>query len=148
MVRRHITASGVPIQNLKISLEIIAGVLYFKMMCSVELDDSASKEFRSLPLDLKAELFRCFEALEAHGPHDLPPKMARKIDGKLWELRVKGETGIARAMYFTIHPRRAIVVSAFVKKSQKLPENEHAKAVARMKARQVLEMEKQKGTKR
>lgn len=117
-------------------------------MWAVEIDESAKKEIRSLPLDLKAELFRCFEALEAHGPHDLPPRMARKIDGKLWELRVKSETGIARAMYFTIQPRRAIVVSAFVKKSQKLPEHEHAKAEARMKARQALETEKQKGTKR
>lgn len=93
-----------------------------------------------MPYDLKAELFRCFEPLEANGPHDLPPKMAKKIDGKLWELRVKGETGIARALYFTVHPRRAIVVSAFVKKSQKLPERELAKAEARMKARLQLDM--------
>jgi phage-related protein len=115
-------------------------------MWAVEIDDSALKEVRNLPADLKAELFRCFESLETNGPYDLPPKMAKKIDRKLWELRVKSETGIARALYFTVHPRRAIVVSAFVKKSQKLPERELAKAEARMKARQ--ELDKQKGTRR
>jgi phage-related protein len=64
---------------------------------------------------------------------------ARKIDGKLWELRVKSNSGIARAMYFTIHPQRAIILTAFVKKSQKLPAREHEKAEARMKSLQKAE---------
>lgn len=74
--------------------------------------------------------------------------MARKIDGKLWELRVKSITGIARALYFTLHPRRAIVVSAFVKKSQKLPEHERIKAESRMKARMAVEIERPKGSRK
>ena len=85
-------------------------------MWTVEIDALALKEIRQMNVALRAELFRCFETLEAYGPHDLPPKMAKKIDGKLWELRVKSETGIARALYFTVHPKRAIGVSAFVKK--------------------------------
>lgn len=111
-------------------------------MWTVEIDDAAAKEVKSLPNDLRAELFRAFDLLEANGPQDLPPKMAKKIDDKLWELRVKGETGIARAMYFTVLPRRAIVISAFVKKSQKLPKREYHKALARMKTRPKQEEER------
>ena len=113
-------------------------------MWTVDIDALARREISSLPGDLRAELLHAFEILEATGPHELPPHMAKKIDGKLWELRVKSATGIARAFYFTIHPKRAIVVSAFVKKSQKLPERELDKARARVKARQALEDKKEK----
>ena len=102
-------------------------------MWTVEIDDAAIREIKSMPADLQAELLQAFVNLEMNGPFDLPFHMAKKIDGKLWELRVKAASGIARALYFTINPRRAIVISAFVKKSQKLPERELNKAIGRMK---------------
>ncbi len=108
-------------------------------MWSVEIERSAKKELDALPNDLRIELLHAFESLSRSGPFDLPHGLARKIDGKLWELRVKSHSGIARAMYFTIHPQRAIVLTAFVKKSQKLPAREHEKAEARMKALQKAE---------
>ena len=42
-------------------------------------------------------------------------------------------------MYFTLHPKRVIIVAAYVKKSQKLPVNEKEKAEKRMKAALVAE---------
>jgi phage-related protein len=41
--------------------------------------------------------------------------------GKLWELRLTGRDGIARALYFTAIGRRVVVVRAFVKKTQTPP---------------------------
>lgn len=102
-------------------------------MWTVEIDDAAIREIKSMSADLQAELLQAFVNLELNGPFDLPYHMAKKIDGKLWELRVKTADGIARAFYFTVNPKRAIVVSAFVKKSQKLPERELKKAISRMK---------------
>ncbi len=114
-------------------------------MWKVEITDTAAKEIMTLPTDLRAELFRAFELLEVHGPQDLPPKFAKKISGKLWELRVKSESGIARSMYFTVNPMRAIVISAFVKKSQKLPAREIENAETRMKSWIFQQDKKSKG---
>lgn len=106
-------------------------------MWSVEIEKSAKKELDALPNDLRIELLHAFETLARNGPFELPHGLARKIDGKFWELRVRDKSGIARAMYFTIHPQRAIILTAFVKKSQKLPAREHEKAEARMKSFQM-----------
>ncbi len=110
------------------------------------MDDPAVKEIRNLPTDLKAELMQAFLLLEANGPQDLPPKLSKKITGKLWGLRVKSESGIGRSMYFTVHPKKVIVVSAFVKKSQKLPPREIENAEARMKSWNILQNKKTRGS--
>lgn len=114
-------------------------------MWKVEITDIAAKEIMTLPIDLRAELYRAFELLETNGPQDLPPKFAKKISGKLWELRVKSESGIARSLYFTVNPMRAIVISAFVKKSQKLPTREIENAETRMKSWILQQDKKSKG---
>jgi phage-related protein len=49
----------------------------------------------------------------------------------LWELRLTGRDGIARALYVTAIGRRVIVVRAFVKKSRKTPRAEIKLALRR-----------------
>ncbi|WP_312022743.1 type II toxin-antitoxin system RelE/ParE family toxin [Bradyrhizobium sp. 2S1] len=67
-------------------------------------------------------------ALESLGePH------VKHLVGKLWELRLKGRDGIARALYVTATGRRVVVVRAFVKKSQKTPPAEIELALRRAK---------------
>ena len=46
------------------------------------------------------------------------------LDGPLWEMRLKGASGIARALYVTRQPQRVVVVRVFVKKTQKTPRRE------------------------
>jgi phage-related protein len=48
----------------------------------------------------------------------------KRLGGKLWEIRLKGRDGIARALYVTAIGRRVVVVRAFVKKTQKTPRAE------------------------
>jgi hypothetical protein len=43
------------------------------------------------------------------------------VERTLWELRLTGRDGIARALYVTAIGRRVVVVRAFVKKTQKTP---------------------------
>ena len=56
------------------------------------------------------------EALRA--PH------VRHLEGKLWELRVRAEGGIARGIYVTVAGRRVVVLHVFAKKSRKTPRRE------------------------
>jgi phage-related protein len=52
----------------------------------------------------------------------------KHLEGKLWEFRLAGRDGIARALYVT-----AIGRSAFVKKTQKTPRIEIELALRRAK---------------
>jgi len=45
----------------------------------------------------------------------------KNLEGKLWEMRMKGRDGIARAIYVTATRERVVVVHAFEKKTQKTP---------------------------
>jgi ribosome-binding protein aMBF1 (putative translation factor) len=48
----------------------------------------------------------------------LPPKYVKHIDGRLWELRMKGKDGIARAFYVIATAQRLVIVRVFTKKTQ------------------------------
>jgi len=58
---------------------------------------------------------------------------SRPLVAKLWELRLTGRAGIARALYVTAIGRRVVVVRAFVKKSQRTPPAEIQLALRRAK---------------
>lgn len=57
----------------------------------------------------------------------------RHVRGQLWELRLKGKAGVARALYITAREQRVVIVSAFIKKSEKTPTNEIDPALHRAK---------------
>lgn len=57
----------------------------------------------------------------------------RHLVGKLWEIRMRGKSGIARAIYVTVAERRIVVVHAFVKKTDKTPQAALALALSRSK---------------
>lgn len=50
--------------------------------------------------------------------------MCGPLQGKLWEIRLKGRDGISRALYVTAARRRVIVVRVFVKKTHETPDHE------------------------
>jgi phage-related protein len=45
----------------------------------------------------------------------------KHLKGRLWEMRMTGRDGIARALYVTASGRRVVVVHVFQKKTQKTP---------------------------
>lgn len=57
----------------------------------------------------------------------------KHLEGKLWELRLKGKSGIARAIYVTVTGKRVVIVKAFLKKTRKTPLKELATARERAK---------------
>lgn len=64
-----------------------------------------------------------------HEPH------IKHLEGKLYEMRMKGKDGISRAMYVTAMGERVVVVHAFVKKTQRTPSR--ALELARQRAKEV-----------
>jgi phage-related protein len=60
----------------------------------------------------------------------------KHLEDKLWEMRMKGKDGIARAIYVTAKGERVVVVHAFVKKAQRTPAG--ALAIARERAKEVV----------
>jgi phage-related protein len=54
--------------------------------------------------------------------------LVKKLDGKLWEVRVDFDRSAYRAIYVTVHERRFVILHGFVKKQQKTPRRELAAA--------------------
>lgn len=83
--------------------------------------------FDGLEAKLHAKVLRDIDLLEEFGTALTMPQ-ARHLDGELWELRTKFSSNISRIIYFTRSRGRIILLSGFVKKSQKTPQSEMDRA--------------------
>jgi phage-related protein len=105
-------------------------------MWTVEtLNAAVDAEIEALPKDLRARLVRITNLIETVGLDRLPHDVVKHLDGKLWEIRVKGASGISRAIYDTASGKRVVILRAFVKKTQKTPKRELE--LARQRAKEV-----------
>jgi phage-related protein len=97
------------------------------------LNDTVAAEIAALPADMQAQFLRLAERIGQAGLESLSEPHVIHLEGKLWELRLTGRDGIARALYVTAIGRRVVVVRAFVKKTQKTPRAEIDFALRRAK---------------
>lgn len=105
-----------------------------KSMWTVEfLNDAIEQEFLSIPKDLQARLVRITDLIESYGLENLGMPYVRHLQDKLWEIRAKGRSGIARALYVAVIGRRVVILRVFVKKTQKTSPGEIALALSRVK---------------
>lgn len=97
-------------------------------MWSVEtLNDEVNEDLLNLPPKIQAKLLHILELLEQYGNEVREPHTKALGEG-LFEIRAKGEEGIARA-FFTFRGNRVILIlSIFIKKTQKTPKKELDKA--------------------
>ncbi len=104
------------------------------MTWSVEtLNDTVNAELGALPEDMRARFVRIAELIAAVGLHHVREPHVKHIQDAIWEIRLKGKTGIARALYVTAKAERVVIVRVFVKKTQKTPGKEIKLAVQRAK---------------
>ena len=89
-------------------------------------------EIEAWPADILADYARIAELLMEHGPN-LGLPHSRTLGDALFELRPRGKSGIGRAFYCFLIGRRALVLHAFIKKSQQTPDRELKLARKRMK---------------
>ena len=106
--------------------------------CIVELLDSrVGRELEALPADVRARFRRIVELIQDYGLEQVREPHVRHVEAALWEMRIRGRDGIARAFYVTTRGRRVVVVRVFVQKTESTPRREIELALER--AREVKE---------
>ena len=98
------------------------------------LNEAVDAEVEVLPEDMRARLARIAQLIEEKGLEPVGEPHVRHIEGPLWEMRLKGRSGISRALYVTAAGRRVVIVRVFVKKTEKTPRREIELALARAKS--------------
>jgi phage-related protein len=83
---------------------------------------------------MRARLARIAQLIEEKGLEAVGGPHVKHIAGRLWEMRLKGRSGISRALYVTAVGPRVVIVRAFVKKTEKMPRREIELALARAKS--------------
>ena len=97
------------------------------------LDDGVRAALEALPGDIRARFERIVNLIQANGLERVREPYVKHLEGVLWEMRMKGKDGIARAAYVTATGQRVVVVHVFVKKTQKTPRREIDTALRRAK---------------
>jgi phage-related protein len=100
------------------------------------LDERARTELTTLPLDLRASFERIAGLIRVNGLEKMREPYVKHLEGRLWEIRMKGQSGIARAVYVTAVGKRVVIVHVFEKKTEKTPRR--ALEIARQRAREVV----------
>ncbi len=99
------------------------------------LNQDVDRELEALPKSLKARFIRIAEVVEQLGLERVGAPHIKHLEGKLWEMRMKGPEGIARAIYVAVRGKRVVIVHAFTKKTQKTPRK--ALEIARRRAAEI-----------
>jgi phage-related protein len=97
------------------------------------LNDDVRAELDALPNDIGASFLRIAQMIQTLGLERMREPYVKHLEGPLWEMRMKGKDGIARAAYVTATGRRVVVVHVFPKKTQKTPRREIRTALRRAK---------------
>jgi phage-related protein len=99
------------------------------------LNENVVVELSALPADMRARFSRIVMLIEKHGLERIHEPHVKHLEDRLWEIRLNGRDGIARAIYVTASGKRVVVVRVFTKKSQKTPHSELE--VARTRAKEI-----------
>ncbi|MEO6065367.1 MAG: type II toxin-antitoxin system RelE/ParE family toxin [Lysobacterales bacterium] len=97
------------------------------------LNEAVDAELAELQGDMRARLARIAELIEAVGLPNVREPHVSHIRGPIWEIRLKGKAGIARALYVAAKEQRVVIVRAFIKKTEKTPAAEIELALQRAK---------------
>jgi phage-related protein len=97
------------------------------------LDEETKATMNAFPLDIRASFQRIVELIQEHGLERVREPYLKHLEGPLWEMRLKGKSGVARAVYVTASGTRVVIVHVFAKKTQKTPRREIAQALKKAK---------------
>ncbi len=81
-------------------------------------------DLHAMPADIRASFARIVELIQTHGLERVREPYVKHLEGKLWEMRMKGKDGIARAVYVTAMGKRIVIVHVFAKKTQRTSRRE------------------------
>jgi phage-related protein len=98
------------------------------------LSGAVDAEVEALPEDMRARLARIAQLIEDKGLERVGEPHVKHLEGRIWEMRLKGRSGISRSLYVTASGRRVVIVRVFVKKTEKTPRREIELALNRAKS--------------
>jgi phage-related protein len=101
----------------------------------VFVNAQAKAELDAMPADIRAGFERIVRLIGAFGLERVHEPYVKHIDGRIWEMRLRGRDGIARALYLTAGGQRVVILRVFAKKSRKTPRREIE--LARRRAQEV-----------
>lgn len=101
------------------------------MKKSIFIDKNAQKELQKFPRPVQIKFQAAFELLEELGKLEEP--LGKKLSGhrNLFEIRIRYQ-GQWRSIYSYLEQETIIILSAFVKKTQKTESKELEKAIKRL----------------
>jgi phage-related protein len=82
---------------------------------------------------MRVSFERIVRLIQTQGLERVREPYVKHLDDALWELRLKGRDGIARAIYMTATGRRIVVLRVFTKRTRKTPRRELELAARRAK---------------
>ena len=95
------------------------------------LNATVDGELNALPADMRARFVRVAGLIATVGIERVGMPHVRHLTGPLWEMRLGGRDGVARALYVTATDQQVVVVRAFVKKTRRTPRREIGLALQR-----------------
>ena len=95
------------------------------------LNDTVDRELDALPADMRARFARICQLTATVGLERMGAPHVRHLTGPLWEMRLSGRDGIARALYVAATGGRVVVVRVFAKKTRRTPRREIELALRR-----------------
>jgi phage-related protein len=98
------------------------------------LSAAVDAELKALPDDMVARFRLIARLIRDMGIERVRHPHVDHLQGPLWEMRLRGKAGIARALYVTARGQRVVVVRVVVKKTQKTPRSEIKLALHRAEA--------------
>ena len=84
---------------------------------------------------MRANFERIVHLVQAFGIERVHEPYIKHLEGRIWEMRLRGRDGIARALYVTATGKRLVILRVFTKKTQKTPRREIE--LARRRAEEV-----------
>lgn len=96
-------------------------------------DEGVQADLNAMPVDIRTAFDRIVQLISSQGLERVREPYVKHLQGRVWEMRLRGKDGIARAAYVTATGRRVVVVHVFGKKTQKTPRRELQTALRRAK---------------
>ena len=93
------------------------------------MNEEIKEALDALPQDIRASFQRIVELIQANGLERIREPYLKHLEGPLWEMRLKGRSAIARAVYVTATGMRIVVA----KKTRKTPRQEIVQALKKAK---------------
>jgi phage-related protein len=94
-------------------------------------NNKVEDETLNFPKGILSNFIHIAEIIEKFGPTVGKPYTAPMGKG-LFEIRAKGKEGIGRSLFCTVKGKEIVILTSFIKKTQKTPQKEIDKARKRM----------------